>query len=148
MKTNIIVVMLMVVISGCAVQREARLYPSNESAKSKGVLVGKFLASGSGHGSLEVTLPDGELLNGEFSIVRGGSIGFGNIYGSVFGVGGSATYSGNATSYVVAGSSQGVASAFGSKGTTMECEFFNDNFSGHGYGGCKSSTGELYRLQY
>ncbi len=41
-----------------------------------------------------------------------------------------------------------MASAFGSKGTSIDCEFYNDNVSGHGMGACKSSQGVLYRLQY
>jgi len=41
-----------------------------------------------------------------------------------------------------------MAALFGPKGTTMECEFLNDNGSGHGNGACKSSKGALYRLQY
>lgn len=30
----------------------------------------------------------------------------------------------------------------------MQCEVYNDNLSGHGFGGYKSSTGALYRIQY
>jgi hypothetical protein len=30
----------------------------------------------------------------------------------------------------------------------MQCEFYNDNVSGHGNGACKSSKGALYRLVY
>jgi len=93
-------------------------------------------------------MPDGEVLKGEYSLVRGGSIGFGNIYGSVYGTGGSASISGSSTSYAIPGGSPGMASAFGTKGTSIQCEFYNDNFSGHGYGACKSSNGALYRIQY
>jgi hypothetical protein len=35
-----------------------------------------------------------------------------------------------------------------SKFTSMEYEFYNDNFSGRGMNACKSSKGALYRLQY
>lgn len=44
--------------------------------------------------------------------------------------------------------SPGVADAVGNRGTTIRCEFYNDNVSGHGFGGCLTSTGAAYRLQY
>ena len=112
------------------------------------MLTANFKAYGTGHGSIEILMPDGETMTGEFSIVRGGAIGFGAIFGSVYGPGGAATVSGGSTSYVIPGGSPGMASAFGSNGTSMDCEFYNDNVSGHGMGAGKSSSGGLYRLQY
>lgn len=41
---------------------------------------------------------------------------------------------GTTSSYSMAGSSTGMASAFGSKGTSMDCEFYNENVSGHVHG--------------
>lgn len=131
---------------GCA--RDARLYPVNQSANKNGVLVAHFMSYGTGHGEIEIPMPNGELLKGEYSLVRGGSIGFGSIYGAVYGNGGSASVAGTTTSYEIPGGSPGRADAFGDKGTSMQCEFYNDNFSGHGYGGCKTSKGALYRIQY
>lgn len=133
---------------GCSVTRSAHLYPANDTARPGGVLIGQFVAHGTGHGAAEITMPDGEVLNGEFSIVRGGAIGFGSIYGAVYGPNGTATVSGGSTNYVVPGGSPGMASTFGNKGTSMDCEFYNDNFSGHGMGACRSSKGALYRRQY
>lgn len=134
-------------LAGCSIQREARLYPANEIARHDGVLTGKFVANGSGHGTAAITLPTGQQLNGEFTIVRGGAIGFGSIYGQVYGPGGVANVSGSSSSYAVEGSSRGTASAFGA-GISMDCEFYNDNMSGHGAGACRSSKGALYKLQY
>jgi hypothetical protein len=124
------------------------MYPANDIAISSGVLTARFISSGTGHGEIEIALPDGELLKGEYSLVRGGTMGFGNVYGSVYGSGSSATFNGSANSYVIPGGSPGMASAFGGHGITMQCEFYNDNFSGHGNGACKSSKNALYRLQY
>lgn len=135
-----------VALAGCA--RSARLYPANEAAIAGGVLKANFMAYGTGHGEIEITLPDGEEARGEYSIVRGGAIGFGSVYGSVYGPNGVASYSGNSTSMVMPGGSQGMASLFGSRGTAMQCEFLNDNSSGHGHGACKTSKDALYRLQY
>lgn len=146
MRHFLLLVLIGAALAGCA--RTARMYPANDLASSSGVLTARFMAYGSGNGEIEITMPDGELVKGEYSIVRGGAMGFGNIYGSVYGSGGSATFSGSTNSYVVPGGSPGMASAFGDKGTTMQCEFYNDNFSGHGNGACKSSKNALYRLQY
>jgi hypothetical protein len=131
-----------------AIVRSARLYPSNDLARASGVLSAQFTASGTGHGSIEMTLPDGEVLKGEYTVVRGGAIQFGSIFESVYGPGGFATGTGTSSTYTTPGSSKGMASAFGSKGSSMDCEFYNDNVSGHGMGACKSSQGALYRLQY
>ena len=144
-------ILLGLAISACApraVIRDARLYPANEIARPDGVLTGQFVAHGTGHGAVEITMPDGEVLKGEFSIVRGGSVGFGSIYGEVYGPNGSASMSGESTTRTVPGGSQGMASTFGTKGTSVDCEFYNDNFSGHGMGARRSSKGALYRLQY
>jgi hypothetical protein len=128
--------------------RSARLYPANDLARTGGVLSAQFMDTGTGHGTIEMTMPDGEVLKGEYSVVRGGAVQFGSIFESVYGPGGVATGTGTSSSYSMAGSSTGMASAFGSKGSSMDCEFFNDNVSGHGMGACKCSQGALYRLQY
>lgn len=146
MKNTLILFILCFAIVGCS--RNARLYPANDVATVGGVLTAHFMSYGTGNGEMEITLTDGEVLKGEYSIVRGGAMGFGNVYGSVYGAGGSSTVSGSTNSYVVPGGSPGMASLFGNKGTSMECEFYNDNFSGHGHGACKSTGNALYRLQY
>jgi hypothetical protein len=93
-------------------------------------------------------MPDGEVLTGEYALVRGGAIGCGSIDRSVYGPGGTTTGTATATSYAVPGGSPGMVSAFGDRGTAMECEVYNDNFSGHRYGACRSSKGALYRLWF
>ncbi len=146
MKTFLLFAAICTSLTGCS--RNARLYPANDIAIAGGVLVAKFKSYGSGNGEIEISMPDGEVLNGEYSLVRGGSSSFGSLYGSVYGTGGSATITGSANSHIIPGGSQGMASLFGNKGTAMECEFINDNFSGHGNGACKTSTKAMYRLQF
>ena len=146
MRTALLIALIGAMLFGCA--RTGRLYPANEAAISSGVLTARFMAYGTGHGQVEITMPDGELLKGEYSIVRGGAVGFGSIYGSVYGARGATSVTGSSTSFVIPGGSPGMASAFGDKGTTMHCEFYNDNLSGHGSGACRSSKDRLYRLQY
>lgn len=143
---------LVVALAGCSMTRVATLYPGNESAVALGVLKATFTAGNVGHGTVEVPMPDGEIIRGEFSIVREGVIGFGTVFASVYGnglrSGVGATGSAFSSNYSVAGTSQGTATGFGTKNTRIECEFLNDNYSGHGYGGCRTSTGALYRIQY
>lgn len=144
----IAVSVVVVILGGCSAERAARLYPISEGGGAEGVLNAKFIASGTGHGDAEIQMPDGELLKGEFSIVRGGAIGFGGIIANAFGPRGSVSTMGSTVSRTVEGGSPGIATAIGQKGTTMQCEFYNDNWSGHGYGACHSSLGKYYRLQY
>lgn len=144
---NVLAVLLTsVALIGCA--RDARLYPINDTSIATGVLEAHFMSYGTGHGGIEIPMPDGELLKGEYSLIRGGSFGSGSVYGSVYGMGQSVSFNSHSASYSMPGASAGTASVFGNKGTSMICEFFNDNFSGHGNGGCRTSKGGLYRLQF
>jgi hypothetical protein len=93
-------------------------------------------------------MPDGEVLQGEYSIVFGGAVGFGSILGSVYGPSGSASVSGTSANVSIEGKGQGQASLVGIRGTTIQCEFLNANMTGHGFGACRSSRGILYRLMY
>ncbi len=139
--------LLAIFLTGCA--RTAHLYPANNSANATGVLDAHFMSYGSGHGEVEIDAPDGEVLKGEYSIVRGGITGFGSIFGAVYGKNGAAAgFAANTTHTIEENGSPGTVSAYGNKGTSLQCEFYNDNSSGHGYGGCKSSKGLFYRLQY
>ena len=97
---------------------------------------------------LEITMPDGELLQGEYSIVFGGSVGFGSIFASAYGAGGASSATGFGTNVAISGSGQGSAILAGNRGTSIQCEFLNNNLTGHGYGACKSSKGGLYRMVY
>lgn len=146
MKYFMVITLIGLCAFGCT--RNARLYPVNDAAIPGGVLIASFKSYGSGNGEIQINMPDGELLSGEYSLVRGGSASFGGIYAAVYGSSGSTTIEGAARSYTTPGGSPGMASLFGSKGTAMQCEFMNDNFSGHGNGACKASTSALYRLLF
>lgn len=141
---------LAVFIMGCT--RTALLYPANDSAAQIGVLKATYVASGTGHSEVEIKMPDGEILKGAVSIVRGGTIGFGTLFASVYGSRGVTTGSAASTTVSIPGGSPGTAAVFGNQGTYGECEFINDNWSGHGYGACElSHKGQgdmLYRLEY
>lgn len=140
--------MLLVALSSCVIKRPLHLYPSGNKTSDPAVLEGLFVGHGQGRGTARIDLPDGEILQGEYSIVFGGAVGFGSIIGSVYGSNGSASVSGTSANVSIEGKGQGEASLVGNRGTTMECEFLNANMTGHGFGACRSSKGNLYRLMY
>jgi hypothetical protein len=135
-------------LGACTVAREPQLYPINDTANQSGVLDAKMLGHGEGHGTLEIVAPDGEKFQGEYSIVFGSSVGFGSILATATGGAGSAIASGFSTNVAISGSGQGSAVLSGDRGTSIQCEFLNNNLTGHGYGGCQSSKGGLYRMVY
>lgn len=122
-------------------------FPANDQARAIGNLRIEIKMYGTGSGPVKVTMPDGEVLVGRYSVNVGGSMSFGSIYGSVYGAGGYVGASGYTQSTNMAVSSPGVVDASGPK-TTMQCEVMNNNMTGHGNGACRLDNGALYRIQY
>ena len=141
-------VLLLFSLSSCVIKRPLHLYPTGDKSSDPAVLEGLFVGHGQGRGTARIDMPDGEVLQGEYSIVFGGAVGFGSILGSVYGPNGSASVSGTSANVSIEGKGQGEASLVGNRGTAMECEFLNANMTGHGFGACRSSKGVLYRLMY
>lgn len=131
---------------GCA--STAKLYPGNAEAQSIGILKATYKNWGTGQGAIFITLPSGEILEGEYTTVDTSTYSFGNIYSSVYGAGGSAFGSGSVMSTSVAGSNPGMASLFGNRGTTMDCEYIVNNWTGNGAGACKASNGAIFKLHF
>ena len=137
-------------LAGCssAPQHGAvNFYPANPEANAIGILTGEYQTVGPGAGSLRAAMPDGEVLTGQYAVVQAGASGFGSIYASALAP--------LAVPGVVYGRSRTAersspcqASLFGDHGTSMQCEFYNDNVFHHGYGGCRSSRGAVFRLQF
>lgn len=139
-------VLASVLLSGC-IGRTPHLYPTNAAASQTGVLEAHMLGHGNLHGILDLSLPSGEPLIGEYSIVSDGSVGFGSVFSTVYGSShGTAIGTGSAFSFPAGG--QGAASLYGTNGTTLQCEFINNNMTGHGYGACQMSNGGIYRMMY
>lgn len=126
-----------------ACSREASLYPANASAGT-GLLKAKFTDSGMGKGPIEITMPDGEVLKGEFNTTDTSSYGF----GSGFATTGRTTAVASTSSTVVSGSMPGVATAIGPSGTTMRCEYVVNTFSGGGSGKCQTNKGSDFDLHF
>lgn len=132
----VLLVMMAVLQTGCT--KEAHLY---------NVTSGKMtpIKYSTNH-KVVATLESGEVLNGEWSAVQSGTIGWGNIYSSVYSPGGTASGSGSATAVSVGGS-RGTAFLTGNKGTIMQCEFMA-GFSGRGNGACTDNHDQKYKLMF
>jgi hypothetical protein len=130
----------------CTVTRTVHLYPV--SPPETAVLQGVWVGHGQGHGTAKITMPDGEVLLGEYSIVFGGSVGFGSILATAYGPGGATAVNGTSASVKIDGRGEGSASLVGDRGTSAQCEFLNANMTGHGSGACRLSNGTVYRMLY
>jgi hypothetical protein len=133
----------LLLLSACSVERTPHLFPTNNAADMTGILEGHM--AGKLQGTMDVSMPDGEQVAGNYSIVPEGSvsIGFGSILTTVYGSHGAAT-----RAFAFPAGGQGVAALFGPRGTTLDCEFLDSNATRHGYGACKSSDGAIYRMMY
>jgi len=132
-----------------------RLYPVNDLAAPTGVLVGEYVNYRTGSGPIKMQLPNGEVLQGEYSGLNTLTTSFGTIYSQASSVSegatggtvmsGTGTASGSATT--VKGAKGGVVSLFGNRGTSMQCEYvFGPKDSGSG--ACRSNSGALYKLYF
>lgn len=128
-------------VSGCS--RDARLYPANLEAGPAAVKA-KFTDAGMGTGPVELTLPDGEVLRGEFGTISTATYGFGSGYAT------SGTRSVLTTGSVssVPGSMPGRVALIGDRGTRGECEYQVNSWTSSGTGMCKFSNGAVYNLHF
>jgi hypothetical protein len=127
------------ILAGC--ENGAHIYPANAQAESLGGEMGAhFTPSGEGHGTIEAIGPAGELLRGDYAPAPA-DYKFGDVFKAVYG-----EYSTLPTA--ADKGTPTVAALNGTKGTSMQCEFYNNEDTGNGFGGCKTLTGALYRIQY
>ena len=133
-----------VFLSGCA--ENADLYPVQGpiSISNPQIIKCKFIYNGTGHGTIEVFMPDGEICKGEYSTISEGS--FSTVSGTAISRHDWATIFGEGFS--VSNMQPGMATAIGNKGTIISVEYYVDAFSDHGFGVGKDNKGNLYRLQF
>lgn len=121
----------------CTTTRQARLY----NVETGQVLYMEFTDSAAAGGQITVSLPSGEVLKGEYTVMRGGSVEWGSIYAL-----GETTPAATATSRRMERLNQGTAIATGSQGTVLECEFLADSLAGNAQGTCRDNKGNTYRM--
>ena len=98
------------------------------------------------NGKIWITLPSGEKLAGEYSVVREGASGWGSVYSTAVGGGYIVTGTSNAYSGWAAHSAQGTAILSGDNNKSMTCEFIVGSI--HGSGGCQDQDGNRYKLLF
>jgi hypothetical protein len=89
----------------------------------------------------------GESLKGEYSVVQGGTVNWGNIYTSVYSASGSANGTANSIGVTAAGARRGAAVLTGDKGSLLDCEFVV-GMNGHGTGACRGKDETKYRMMF
>lgn len=139
--------LLLLMLVGCAAKIvPARLYDLSTAE----VINANFEFSGSTQGAIEFELPSGEIFRGEYQTIRGGSVAWGTVYGTVWGGNGSA--SGVSNSYMTSRPTEyfGTAVAASNFGRTIVCEYISNTsrWEPHGQGACKDNSGKIYRLMY
>ena len=113
----------------------ARLYPLNETAGKTGALSAVVSDNANGHATFSLNYA-GELLQGEASRVSASYPGFGKIHREVYNqAGGMPT------------GQRGIASAAGSRGTYVNCEYAL-GAANRGTGACIFSNGAKYQLHF
>jgi hypothetical protein len=126
-------ILAIVLLSGCADQ--ARVYPMDDAAMRSGAPTFEFVRQGLGHGPVTVTMPDGEILHGEYQITENAAIGVG--------------FSGGRTTTAIGygGGRPVVISATGERGTILNCEGAA-SIGGHGSAVCKTNHDATYRVMF
>lgn len=111
------------------------MYPLDPAAMQAGTPKIEFQWRGMGSGPVTVTMPNGEILHGEYQVTENAAVGIG--------------FAGMHTATAVGyGSNRHVViSATGDRGTIMNCDGAAD-ISGHGSGTCETSQGNKYRVMF
>ena len=138
----------LVVATFCGCSTTANLYPvKGPLAEVKPLPVIRARVAGimGNSGSLSLTMPDGELCNGQWSSAAGMSVTYGS--GTLFSQYGSAYWSG----YTVGnkpGENRGQAIVIGERGTVIEIEFYTGSGTANGFGLAKDNKGNIYKVLF
>jgi len=100
-----------------------------------------FSWNGTGHGTLKILMPDGEICEGKYSTVPEDKQLFTS--GSIFTKNDYARFFGN--SYLIENKQYGQAILFGNNGTVITGEYYVGH-SNHGYGLGKDNKGNTYKF--
>jgi hypothetical protein len=150
MRARIFALVIAALASAC--QMGATLYPVNDEARTLGMLRATYTAQGIDAGPLSVTLPTGEVLAGEYRIVRNGDISFELASAKSFASARSGKQSAHAgaaattAALSIPAGANGMAVMYGDRGTSAECALVMDTLTGKGAGTCQLSNGAEYRI--
>src|SRR2546425_12962961 len=87
------------------------------------VIQAHFEFSGTQQGRIGFELPSGEKFQGEYNTIVGGTTGWGRIYGSVWGSGGSSVVTGGGSMVSAPTEYKGAAVMTSDRGTIITCEY-------------------------
>jgi hypothetical protein len=107
----------------------------------------RYTANGRGRGTIDAVMNSSESLNGEYSIVTGGTVSWGSVYASVYSPAGTASGNANSVGVTAAGARRGAAILTGGKGSILDCEFVV-GLNGHGTGACRGKDDTKYRMMF
>ncbi len=119
------------------------MIPLNAAASAAGVPVLAATLYGTGYGPAVVTMPDGEVLNGHYRLIIGGTISSG--FASASGPRGNALASGSAMSMQL--ENPFLLSVVGNRGTTMICNGSGGG-AGHATAVCETNHGTQYQMMF
>lgn len=138
---------LAILLTGC-VTRKVQL----SNFETGEVLIGKFTDSPGTNGKARVTMPDGEVLEGTYSAIRGSeSVAFGSAFSTVSNgaqIGTALTYG---SSYSTGGSGKAYAILKSTKpGSRLMMEIIASYgvLSGHGFGEARTNDGRAYKITF
>lgn len=127
----IVVIALGAVCAGCS--DTGRSFPLDDASLAAGVPKFEFVRQGLGHGPVTVTMPDGEVLQGEYQVTNNDAVGV-------------AFAGGHMATAIASGSGRPVAvNATGPRGTILTCDGTLD-IAGHGSLICQTNRGTRYRV--
>ena len=143
----IIALVTLLLSSGCTFNGLARMYPANPEAKALGAFTIEYKDVGK-VGVVDFITPDGEAFQGSYTTIDDSVSA--SQWGSVFAVLDGSTLFAAApqTTTVGRASLRGALDAFGSRGTTVQCEYLVNRASRSGTGACMTSAGALYRMHF
>ena len=131
--TRLAIALLLAPLAGCA--GSATAYPLNAAAVHDGAPKVAFVRYGTDGGPITVTMPDGEVLKGQYRVISNAAIGYG--------------FAGTqmVTTAGFGGGSPVMASAVDQRGTMMNCQGAVD-LGGHGALDCSTNDGARWRMMF
>ena len=133
--------------SGCTFNGTANLYPANKIAEEIGFFTIEYKDVGL-QGPVAFATPDGESFRGNYTTIDNSLIGqqWGTVYAALPQT--SAFATSVQTASIKPGSALGRLDAYGSRGTSIECEYAVNRATRGGLGVCKTSAGALYKMHF